>query len=35
MDNALGKVPEFTAFRDVLDPYFVEFATFMINQPHS
>jgi len=33
MDNALGKVPELAAYRDVLDPYFVEFATFMINQP--
>lgn len=33
MDDALGKVKEFSDHRSVLDPYFVDFATFMINQP--
>lgn len=33
MGAALDKVPEFAPFRAVLDHYFVEFATFMINQP--
>lgn len=33
MDHALNNVPEFAAHRKVLDHFFVEFATFMINQP--
>lgn len=33
MQNALNKVPEFDQHRAVLDHYFLDFATFMINQP--
>lgn len=32
MDKALSKTEEFQAHRKVLDPYFLDFATFMINQ---
>lgn len=31
MDTALSKVPEFASHREVLDQFFVQFATFMIN----
>lgn len=33
MDRALSKVAEFSSHREVLDHFFVEFATFMINSP--
>ena len=33
MDQALSKVAEFSSHREVLDHFFVEFATFMINSP--
>lgn len=33
MERALDKVPEFAAHRQVLDPYFLDFASFLVNQP--
>lgn len=32
MDTALSKIAEFQVHRAVLDPYFVDFATFLMNQ---
>ncbi len=33
MNAALAKTDEFKKHREVLDPYFLDFASFMINQP--
>lgn len=33
MDRALGTIPEFAGHREILDPYFVDFATFLMNAP--
>jgi hemoglobin len=33
MDQAIAVTPEFASYKDVLQDFFGEFATFMINQP--
>ncbi|PWT94265.1 MAG: globin [Candidatus Melainabacteria bacterium] len=34
MNQAIGETPEFTPHKEVMQDFFSEFATFMINQPH-